>query len=290
MRLLFSLPRPCARLCFSLAVVAGIVPLDARSLVTVSTIAGRPQFGFADGTGREVGFANPLGLATDVAGNIYVAAAKRMLRGTVGTDAEAGPTEVAIIADHTADPEFVAADLIAQAEHDPLAACLLITTDPGLADPIDAVMYADPSDVPTLNTAALLRRSAARANKMLVGDTDYQRLDRYRAIARKIAIGVGLVLAALLLWALRALVRFVVLAIRNRGTVGGSLAHADPAAEWPALAVLLEATLLVRSQMRPSRLVPAEDFFAADLRVVAMRLYSCGCCYPSMGTVMMTRT
>jgi histidinol dehydrogenase len=67
-------------------------------------------------------------------GNVYVAAAKRLLLGTVGTDAEAGPTEIAIIADHTADPEFVAADLIAQAEHDPLAACLLITTDPALAD------------------------------------------------------------------------------------------------------------------------------------------------------------
>jgi histidinol dehydrogenase len=67
-------------------------------------------------------------------GNVYVAAAKRLLLGTVGSDAEAGPTEIAIIADHTADPEFVAADLIAQAEHDPLAACLLITTDPALAD------------------------------------------------------------------------------------------------------------------------------------------------------------
>ncbi|MDR0342294.1 MAG: histidinol dehydrogenase, partial [Nocardiopsaceae bacterium] len=67
-------------------------------------------------------------------GNIYVAAAKRLLRGVIGTDAEAGPTEIAIIADHTADPDFVAADLIAQAEHDPLAACLLVTSDPGLAD------------------------------------------------------------------------------------------------------------------------------------------------------------
>jgi histidinol dehydrogenase len=67
-------------------------------------------------------------------GNIYVTAAKRLLLGVIGTDAEAGPTEVAIIADHTADPAFVAADLVAQAEHDPLAACLLITTDPGLAD------------------------------------------------------------------------------------------------------------------------------------------------------------
>jgi histidinol dehydrogenase len=71
-------------------------------------------------------------------GNVYVAAAKRLLRGTVATDAEAGPTEVAIIADATADPVLVAADLVAQAEHDPLAACLLITTDPGLADRTDA--------------------------------------------------------------------------------------------------------------------------------------------------------
>ena len=71
-------------------------------------------------------------------GNVYVAAAKRLLRGVVSTDAEAGPTEVAIIADDGADAAFVAADLIAQAEHDPLAACLLITTDPGLADRTDA--------------------------------------------------------------------------------------------------------------------------------------------------------
>jgi histidinol dehydrogenase len=66
-------------------------------------------------------------------GNVYVAAAKRVLRGVVGTDGEAGPTEVAIIADDTADPVHVAADLIAQAEHDELAACLLITSDARLA-------------------------------------------------------------------------------------------------------------------------------------------------------------
>jgi histidinol dehydrogenase len=71
-------------------------------------------------------------------GNVYVAAAKRLLLGTIGTDAEAGPTEVAIIADHTADPVLVAADLIAQAEHDPLAACLLITTDPDLSSQVRA--------------------------------------------------------------------------------------------------------------------------------------------------------
>ena len=71
-------------------------------------------------------------------GNVYVAAAKRVLRGVVGTDGENGPTEVAIIADDTANPAHVAADLIAQAEHDELAACLLVTPDAGLAGQVDA--------------------------------------------------------------------------------------------------------------------------------------------------------
>jgi histidinol dehydrogenase len=64
-------------------------------------------------------------------GNVYVTAAKRILQGAVGIDGENGPTEIGIIADHTADPAHLAADLIGQAEHDELAACLLITTDPG---------------------------------------------------------------------------------------------------------------------------------------------------------------
>ncbi|HEY7146750.1 MAG TPA: histidinol dehydrogenase [Streptosporangiaceae bacterium] len=70
-------------------------------------------------------------------GNVYVAAAKRLLRGRVGTDGEAGPTEVAIVADGSASPAFLAADLVAQAEHDPLAACLLIITEASLADRVD---------------------------------------------------------------------------------------------------------------------------------------------------------
>jgi len=70
-------------------------------------------------------------------GNVYVAAAKRLLRGIVGIDAEAGPTEVAVLADDTADPAFVAADLIAQAEHDPMAACLLVTPSAELADAVE---------------------------------------------------------------------------------------------------------------------------------------------------------
>ena len=66
-------------------------------------------------------------------GNIYVTAAKRMLKGRIGIDSEAGPTEIAILADETADPRFVAADLISQAEHDVIAASVLVTTSPKLA-------------------------------------------------------------------------------------------------------------------------------------------------------------
>jgi histidinol dehydrogenase len=70
-------------------------------------------------------------------GNIYVTEAKRLLRGQVGIDSEAGPTEIAIVADDSADPAFVAADLISQAEHDVVAASLLITDSPELADAVD---------------------------------------------------------------------------------------------------------------------------------------------------------
>ncbi|MCD4549887.1 histidinol dehydrogenase [Schaalia sp. lx-260] len=69
-------------------------------------------------------------------GNIYVAAAKRALQGTIGIDAEAGTTEIAILADDTADPRYVAADLISQAEHDPAAASVLITSSAKLAEKI----------------------------------------------------------------------------------------------------------------------------------------------------------
>ena len=71
-------------------------------------------------------------------GNVYVAAAKRLLRGVIGIDAEAGPTEIAVLADATADPVHVAADLISQAEHDPLAASVLVTDSAELADAVDA--------------------------------------------------------------------------------------------------------------------------------------------------------
>jgi len=71
-------------------------------------------------------------------GNIWVVTAKRILKGRVGIDSEAGPTEIAILADDTADAGYVAADLISQAEHDPLAASVLVTTSERLAAEVEA--------------------------------------------------------------------------------------------------------------------------------------------------------
>ena len=71
-------------------------------------------------------------------GNIYVVAAKRLLKGLVGIDSEAGPTEIAILADASADPMHVAADLISQAEHDPMAGSVLVTDDEALIAAVQA--------------------------------------------------------------------------------------------------------------------------------------------------------
>ncbi|MEU9402081.1 histidinol dehydrogenase [Streptomyces sp. NPDC048242] len=92
-------------------------------------------------------------------GNIWVAAAKRFFTGKIGIDAEAGPTEIAVLADETADPVHVAADLISQAEHDPLAAAVLVTDSVELADAVEAELktqvaatkHIDDRIVPALN-------------------------------------------------------------------------------------------------------------------------------------------
>ncbi len=70
-------------------------------------------------------------------GNIWVAAAKRLLKGRIGIDSEAGPTEIAVLADDTADPVHVAADLISQAEHDVIAASVLVTDSVRLAEAVE---------------------------------------------------------------------------------------------------------------------------------------------------------
>jgi histidinol dehydrogenase len=95
-------------------------------------------YGGTDTDGTEL---RPVDMITGP-GNIYVTAAKRLCRSLVGIDAEAGPTEIAILADNTADPAHVAADLISQAEHDEMAASVLVTASVDLADATDAELAA----------------------------------------------------------------------------------------------------------------------------------------------------
>ncbi|GAA4747355.1 histidinol dehydrogenase [Gordonia alkaliphila] len=90
-------------------------------------------YGGTDTDGAEL---DPVDLITGP-GNIYVTAAKRLVRSVVGIDSEAGPTEIAILADDSADPAMIAADLISQAEHDVLAASVLVTDSAALADAVD---------------------------------------------------------------------------------------------------------------------------------------------------------
>ncbi|UVS80895.1 histidinol dehydrogenase [Actinokineospora sp. UTMC 2448] len=89
------------------------------------------------GTDTDGAALDPVDMVTGP-GNIYVTAAKRLLRGLIGIDSEAGPTEIAVLADAGADPAHVATDLISQAEHDPLAASVLVTDSVELADAVDA--------------------------------------------------------------------------------------------------------------------------------------------------------
>lgn len=81
-------------------------------------------------------------------GNIYVVAAKRLVSSVVGIDTEAGPTEVAIVADATAQPRLVAADLLSQAEHDTKAAAVLITADPGLIEAVQVELANQLAELP----------------------------------------------------------------------------------------------------------------------------------------------
>jgi histidinol dehydrogenase len=104
------------------------------------------------------GVCEPVDLVTGP-GNVYVTAAKRMLRGVIGIDAEAGPTEIAILADGGADPVHVAADLVSQAEHDLQAASVLVTDSAALADEVNT----------ELDRQALATKHASRVLAALTG-------------------------------------------------------------------------------------------------------------------------
>jgi histidinol dehydrogenase len=100
-------------------------------------------------------------------GNVYVTSAKRLLKGTIGIDSEAGPTEIGILADDSADPAYLAADLVAQAEHDPNASCLLVTPSEDLLDAVDR----------ELDKAVAATRHRERVETALTGQSAYVLVD-----------------------------------------------------------------------------------------------------------------
>ncbi len=116
------------------------------------------------------GLCAPVELVTGP-GNIYVVAAKRHLRGLIGIDSEAGPTEIMVLADDTADPAHVAADLISQAEHDPMAGAVLVTDSPALADAVDAALD---GQIAALDNQERIRTALAGSQSatVLVDDLD----------------------------------------------------------------------------------------------------------------------
>ena len=102
-------------------------------------------------------------------GNAYVSAAKRRLYGVVGIDALAGPSEILVVADADNDPDWIAADLLSQAEHDPDAQAILITDDPAFAARVEAAVEAQLS---TLATQAVARVSWQRHGAVVIAPLD----------------------------------------------------------------------------------------------------------------------
>ena len=113
-------------------------------------------------------------------GNIYVALAKKACFGITGIDSVAGPSEILVIADETANPRYIAADLLSQAEHDPMASAILLTTSGELAekvsDEIDGFLK-------TLSRAEIIRQSLDNYGHLFVGETMDDLVDAANAIA-----------------------------------------------------------------------------------------------------------
>jgi histidinol dehydrogenase len=121
----------------NVTVLAACALLGVEEVYAVGGAQAIAMFAYGyDDPGDEAGGCRPVDLVTGP-GNIYVVAAKRLLKGRIGIDAEAGPTEIAILADDTADPVHVAADLVSQAEHDPMAASVLVTPSEQLAAAVE---------------------------------------------------------------------------------------------------------------------------------------------------------
>ena len=113
-------------------------------------------------------------------GNIFVATAKKLLYGVVDIDMIAGPSEILVMADHTADPKFVAADLMSQAEHDKLASAILITTDPTLPDKVEAEVQ---RQMAYLERREIIASSMENYGVMLIARDKEQAIELANAIA-----------------------------------------------------------------------------------------------------------
>ena len=113
-------------------------------------------------------------------GNAFVAAAKKLVSGDVGIDMIAGPSEVCVVADSTADPALVAIDLMAQAEHDPLAACYLVTFDAAYADEVERMVE---RHLKSSTRAEITAASLADQGLIVVCDSMPQAIEAVNAIA-----------------------------------------------------------------------------------------------------------
>ncbi len=113
-------------------------------------------------------------------GNIYVTLAKKIVSGTVGIDMIAGPSEILIIADDRANPEYAAADLLSQAEHDPLASAILVTDSKPLAE---RVCQAVTTRLETLGRADIARKSIDHFGAVMVVDSIEQAVELANQIA-----------------------------------------------------------------------------------------------------------
>lgn len=113
-------------------------------------------------------------------GNIFVALAKKQCFGYTGIDSVAGPSEILVIADETANPRYVAADLLSQAEHDPMASAIFLTTSRKLAEQVSSEID---EFLKTLSRAEIIRQSLDNYGYLFVGGTMDQLVDAANAIA-----------------------------------------------------------------------------------------------------------
>jgi histidinol dehydrogenase len=178
------------------AVVAGVdeiamvVPPDADGTVNPYTLAAAAEAGVSEiykVGGAQAIAALAFGTRTiprvdkvTGPGNAYVTAAKKLVMGEVGIDMLAGPSEVLVLADETAEPAFVAIDLMAQAEHDPRAATYLVTTDPTLPDEVEAALEILLAEAPR---AEVIRRSLEDNGRVIIVSDVAAALDAANLIA-----------------------------------------------------------------------------------------------------------